>query len=144
MRVNKSNYYLDIAETVLERSTCIRRHFGAVIVNNDRIISTGYNGSISGDVNCCDRNYCMRNELNCETGKGYEHCIAIHAEQNAILNITRQDALGSSIFLVGIDVNTTNYFPVEPCYICIKLIKAIGVKKIYIRESKQLYKEIDI
>jgi dCMP deaminase len=143
MRVDKANYYLDIAEVVLERSTCIRRHFGVVIVNNDIVISTGYNGNLRGEPNCCDTNYCLRNEMNIKSGEGYEHCVAVHAEQNALLNISLNDAIGSSLYLVGIDVATGNYFPVEPCHICSKLIKVMGIKKIYLRESKTSFKIIE-
>jgi dCMP deaminase len=144
MRIDKINYYLNIAEVVLERSTCIRRNFGTIIVNNDIIISTGYNGSIRGDNNCCDKNQCPRNQMNCDIGEGYEHCVAVHAEQNALLNISRKDASGGSIFLVGIDVETKKYFPIGPCVICLRLIKAIGIHKIYVRESKVQYKVIDV
>jgi len=144
MRIDKINYYLNIAETVLERSTCIRRHFGTVIVKNDIIISTGYNGSVRGDINCCDNNRCLRNEMNYCSGEGYEHCTAVHAEQNALLNISRHEALGASVYLVGIDVSTKKYFPIEPCYICYKLIRTMGIIKIYIRESKLIYKEIKL
>lgn len=136
VRADKINYYLDIAEVVLERSTCIRRHFGAVVVNDDRVLSTGYNGSVRDAPNCCDKNHCVRNEMNYGSGVGYEYCVAVHAEQNAILNISKRDAAGSSLYLVGIDVATGNYYPIEPCHICSKLIKAIGIQKVYIRESK--------
>jgi len=144
MRADKPNYYLNIAEAVLERSTCIRRHFGSVLTNEDIIISTGYNGSMRGDSNCCDNNSCIRNEMNCASGEGYEYCIAIHAEQNAIINVSRRNALGGTLFLVGIDVDTGNYFPIEPCYVCMKLIKVIGIRKIFIRETKEKYKIIEL
>lgn len=144
MRTDKINYYLNIAEVVLDRSTCIRRNFGSVIVNHDIILSTGYNGSVRGDRNCCDNSHCLRNQMNCDVGEGYEYCVAVHAEQNALLNISRNDALGGEIYIVGIDVETRKYFPIGPCVICLRLIKAIGIHTIYIRESKEQYKVIDV
>ena len=142
MRIDKENYYLNIAEAVLERSTCLRRRFGAVIVYNDAIISTGYNGSIRGEINCCDTGKCPRIDNNDKPGEGYENCVSVHAEQNALLNIARCEAKGSSLFLVGIDVTSGDYFPIAPCYICFRLIKAAGVFKIYIRETKASYRSI--
>ena len=144
MRIDKENYYLNIAETVLERSSCIRRNFGAIIVKNDRIITTGYNGSSSGEKNCCDSGECVRNKLKFHPGEGYEYCNAIHAEQNALLNISRDEAIGASLFLVGIDVESKEYFTIGPCYICINFIKCMGIKKVYIRKTKQTYKIIEI
>ena len=100
-RVDKNNYYLDIAEAVLERSTCIRRAFGAVIVKNDEIISTGYNGAPRGRKNCGDLGYCMREKLNIPRGERYEMCRSVHAEQNAIISAARKDVIGSTLYLVG-------------------------------------------
>lgn len=90
-RRNKNNYYLDVAETILNRSTCIRRNFGAVIVKNDEIISTGYNGAPRGRKNCLDLEFCMREKLEIPRGERYELCRSVHAEQNAIISASRKD-----------------------------------------------------
>ena len=92
-RRDKINYYLDIAETVLERSTCLRRNFGAIIVKNDQIISTGYNGAPRGRQNCSDTDICSRDRLNIPKGQRYELCRAVHAEANAIIAASRADRL---------------------------------------------------
>ena len=92
-RVDKTNYYLDIAEVVLERGTCIRRKFGAIIVKNDEIISTGYAGAPRGRANCMDLGYCAREKMNIPRGERYEMCRSVHAEQNAIISAARKDLL---------------------------------------------------
>lgn len=100
VRIDKQNYYLDIAETVAERSTCLRRIWGVVIVKNDEIISTGYNGAPKGRKNCCDLNYCMREKLNIPRGERYEMCRSVHAEQNAIISASRKDCIGATLYIV--------------------------------------------
>ena len=94
-RIDKENYYLDIAETVLERSTCLRRCYGAIIVKNDEIVSTGYNGAPRGRKNCMDLGYCTREAMNIPSGQRYELCRSVHAEMNAIISAARRDTLGS-------------------------------------------------
>ena len=111
MRIDKINYYLDIAESTLERSTCIRRNFGAIIVKNDEIISTGYNGAPRGRKNCIDLGYCMREKLNIPRGERYEMCRSVHAEQNAIISASRRDLIDATIYLVGKEVATGEYVP---------------------------------
>lgn len=140
-RVDQINYYLDIAETVLERSTCLRRHYGAVIVKNNEIISTGYNGSPRGIINCIDEGICNRES--CDRGTGYENCIAVHAEMNAIISSKRSDMLGSSIYLVGKEIDGSYVKKGEPCSICKKIILNAGIKKVIIRITKNEYKIID-
>ena len=108
-RVDKINYYLDIAETVLERGTCLRRKFGCVIIKNDEVISTGYAGAPRGRKNCCDLNYCAREKLNIPRGERYEMCRSVHAEQNAIISASRKDLIGSTLYLVGKDSKTNEY-----------------------------------
>ena len=103
VRASKDNYYLDIAEAVGEKSTCLRRHYGAVIVKNDEIISTGYNGSPRGCINCTD-DACMRNELGFAKGRGYNICGAVHAEMNAVISAARRDMIGATIYIVGREV----------------------------------------
>ena len=115
-RIDKINYYLDIAESVLERSTCIRRCFGAVIVKNDEIISTGYNGAPRGRKNCSDLGYCMREKLNIPRGERYELCRSVHGEENAIISASRKDMIGSSLYLVGKNFDNDEYVKdARPC-----------------------------
>lgn len=142
IRRDKANYYLDIAETVLIRSSCIRRNFGCVIVKNERVISTGYNGSPSGEKNCIDEMFCIRNKLMKKPEEGYEYCKSIHAEQNAIINVSRHELMGSALYLVGKDFESKQYFPAHPCYLCIKLIKEVGICEYYIRETENTYKQV--
>ena len=100
-RIDKENYYLDIAETVLERSTCMRRCYGAIIVKNDEIVSTGYNGAPRGRKNCMDLGYCTREAMNVPSGERYELCRSVHAEMNAIISAARRDTLGATLYLAG-------------------------------------------
>ena len=105
-RTSKQNYYLDIADSVLERSTCLRRKYGAIIVRNDEIISTGYNGAPRGRRNCSDLGRCTRETLRIPSGERYELCRSVHAEANAIISASRRDMIGASIYLVGRDART--------------------------------------
>lgn len=132
-RIDKENYYLDIAETVLERSTCSRKHYGAIIVRNDEIIATGYNGAPRGDANCCDVGTCWRIQNNIPHGERYEMCVAVHAEMNAIISAARRDMIGSSLYLVGFDGDKP--IKAEPCAICAKLIKNAGIKEVITYED---------
>jgi len=129
MRISKHDYYLNIAKAVSQRSTCLRRKYGAVIVKDDEIIATGYNGSARGEVNCCDVGYCYREENNIPPGEQYEKCQAVHAEQNAIISASRKDLIGSTLFLAGFDKNSEITNP-QPCLICSRLIKNAGIRKI--------------
>lgn len=143
-RIDKINYYLDIAEASLKRSTCIRRCFGAIIVKNDEIISTGYNGAPRGRKNCVDLGYCMREKLNIPRGERYELCRSVHAEENAIISASRRDMIGSSLFLVGKNFNDNEYVEnAMPCSMCKKVIINSGIEKIYIRNDKDKYTVID-
>ena len=144
-RIEKINYYLDIAEAVLERSTCIRRNFGAVIVKNDEIISTGYNGAPRGRKNCSDLKYCTREKLNIPRGERYELCRSVHGEENAIISASRRDLIDSILYLVGKDYNTGEYVKdARPCAMCKKTIINAGIKKIVIRNTKDKYTIIDV
>lgn len=105
-RISKENYYLDIAETVLERATCLRRIYGAIIVKNDEIISTGYNGAPRGRANCSTLGYCSREAMRVPRGERYELCRSVHAEANAIISASRRDMAGGTIYLVGRDART--------------------------------------
>ena len=144
-RIDKVNYYLDIAEAALERSTCLRRCFGAIIVKNDEIISTGYNGAPRGRKNCVDLGKCIREELQIPRGERYELCRSVHAEQNAIISASRKDTLGSTMYIVGKDAKTGKY--VEngmPCALCKRFIINAGIEKVVHRDTKTKYRIIDV
>lgn len=123
MRLDKDSYYLDIARTVAKRSTCLRKQYGAVIVQNDEIIATGYNGAPRGEINCCDAGKCARELF--EHGEGYTICPAVHAEQNAIISASRQSMIGSTLYLACIQINNP-----QPCEICRRMIKNSGINKV--------------
>ena len=144
-RVDKNNYYLDLAEAALERSTCLRRKYGAVIVNNDEIISTGYNGAPRGRENCSDIGTCIREELKIPRGERYELCRSVHAEQNAIIAAPRKDMIGATMYITGVDANTGKY--VEngmPCSMCKRFIINSGITTIVHRDTKTKYRIIDV
>lgn len=144
-RIDKINYYLDIAETVLKRSTCIRRQFGAVIVKNDEIISTGYNGSPRGRKNCSDIGLCIRSKLNIPRGERYELCRSVHAEQNAIISASRNELIGSTIYLACHDAITQILDGnVEPCSMCRRFIINAGIDKVIIRTTSTDFKIINV
>jgi len=144
-RIDKINYYLDIAETVIERGTCIRRNYGALIVKNDEIISTGYVGAPRGRKNCCDLNYCIRQQLKVPRGERYELCRSVHAEQNAIISAERNKMIGSTLFLVGKNHDDGSYVEnSNPCALCKRMIINAGIKDVYIRDSKDKYRHIDV
>ena len=145
MRRGKNNYYLDICEQVLERGTCIRRNFGAIIVNEDEIISTGYVGAPRGRKNCCDLKYCTREKLNIPRGERYELCRSVHAEQNAIISARRKDMIGATLYLVGINHSDGSYVEgARPCALCKRMIINAGIKQVVVRDSKEKYTIIDV
>mgnify|MGYP004653653007 FL=1 len=145
MRRDKINYYLDIAETVIERGTCLRRNFGAVIVKDDEIISTGYVGAPRGRANCCDLGYCKREKLNVPRGERYELCRSVHAEQNAIISAPRNEMIGSTLYLVGKTVDTKEYVEkAMPCALCKRMIINAGIKNVIIRDNKEEYRIVDV
>ena len=144
-RIDKNNYYLDIAESALERSTCLRRKWGAVIVKDDEIISTGYNGAPRGRKNCIDIGKCIREELNIPRGERYELCRSVHAEQNAIISSSRKDMINSTLYLVGVDAKTGEFVENSmPCSMCKRFIINSGISKIVIRDSKKKYREVEV
>ena len=144
-RIDKNNYYLDIAEVTLERATCLRKKWGAVIVKNDEIISTGYNGSPRGRKNCCDLNSCIRENLNVPRGERYELCRSIHAEQNAIISASRKDMLDGTLYLVGINFKDGTYVEnASPCALCKRMIINAGLKQVIVRDSKEHFRVIDV
>ena len=144
-RIDKINYYLDIAETVTKRSTCIRRNFGAIIVKNDEIISTGYNGAHREHKNCCDLKSCLMEELQVPRGERYELCRSVHAEQNAIISASRKDMLNGTLYLVGINYNDNTYVQnANPCALCKKMIINAGLTQVIVRDTKESFRIIDI
>ena len=144
-RRDKTNYYLDIAETVLERGTCLRRNFGAIIVKNDQIISTGYVGAPRGRENCSDLGYCTREKLKRPRGQRYELCRSVHAEQNAIIAASRNDMIGATLYLVGRDVNTGELVPnASACSMCKRMIINAGIDRVVIRNTPTEYTEINV
>ncbi len=145
MRIDKTNYYLDLAQTVLERGTCLRRNYGAVIVKNDEVISTGYAGAPRGRANCINLNKCLREELNISSGQRYELCRSVHAEQNAIISAARRDMIGSTLYLVGREYKTNKYvMNTTPCELCKRFIINAGIEKIIIRDTKDKYRIINV
>ncbi len=144
-RVSKINYYLDIAQTVSERSTCLRKRYGAIIVKNDSIISTGYNGAPRGRKNCSDLDYCMRNKLGIPRGERYEMCRSVHSEQNAIIAAPRDQMIGSQMYMCCTDPDTNEIVGgVGNCMMCKRVILNAGIEKVFIRETKDTYTEINV
>ena len=136
-RISKENYYLDIAETVLERATCLRRVYGAIIVNNDEIISTGYNGAPRGRKNCVDMGYCTREMAKVPRGERYELCRSVHAEANAIISAARRDMAGGTLYLVGRDARTGELLgDATSCSMCRRQVINAGLQKVVIRRTK--------
>ena len=144
-RTSKQNYYLDIADAVLERSTCLRRKYGAIIVRNDEIISTGYNGAPRGRRNCSDIGECTREKLNIPSGERYELCRSVHAEANAIISASRRDMIGATIYLVGRDAKTNELLKeAMSCTMCKRQIINAGIEKIVIRTGPTEYRTIPV
>lgn len=136
-RIDKENYYLDIAETVLERGTCIRRNYGAIIVKNDQIVSTGYVGAPRGRKNCIDLGTCIRSQLNIPRGTRYELCRSVHAEANAIIHAPREQMIDATMYLVGKEYETGEYIEnANSCAMCKRMIINAGIKRVVIRNSK--------
>ena len=139
-RIDKENYYLDIAETVLERSTCLRKNLGALIVRNDEIVSTGYNGAPRGRSNCIDLGYCVRDRLNVPSGERYELCRSVHAEMNAIISAARSECIGGTLYLVARDAKTSQLIEdLVPCPMCSRVIINAGITTVIVRRTKTTY-----
>lgn len=140
-RTDKENYYLDIADAVLERSTCLRRKYGAIIVRNDEIISTGYNGAPRGRKNCSDLGCCTRERLGIPSGERYELCRSVHAEANAIISASRREMIGATLYLVGRDAKTNELLTdAMSCSMCKRQIINAGIFRVIIRTSPKEYK----
>lgn len=142
-RRDKCNYYLDIAQTVAERGTCLRRNYGAIIVKNDEIISTGYVGAPRGRKNCIDIGRCIRQELGIPRGERYEICRSVHAEANAIISAARRDMIGATMYMVGLEKSTGALVEnSNSCAMCKRTIINAGIEKVVIRDTKDTYRVI--
>lgn len=144
-RRDKINYYLDLAESVSQRCTCLRRHYGAVIVKDDEVISTGYVGAPRGRQNCTDLGYCLRSRMNIPRGERYELCRSVHAEANAIISASRRDMLGATLYLVGKEVATGNYVEnTVCCSMCKRLVINAGIETVIVRDDRDHYRSIPV
>ena len=132
MRLDKDNYYLKIAEAVLSRSTCLHRRYGAVIVKDDEIISTGYNGAPRGMPNCDELGYCFREHEQIPHGERYEACRSVHGEANAIISASRRDMIGAILYLAGKEADGSPIFDGEPCDMCKRLIINAGISTVIV------------
>ena len=144
-RRDKINYYLDIAEVVAERGTCLRRNYGAIIVKNDEIISTGYVGAPRGRKNCTDIGKCIRIEKKIPRGERYEICRSVHAEANAIISAERSDMLGADLYLVGKEADTGEIVANScSCAMCKRMIINAGIARVIVRDTPELYRIINV
>ena len=144
-RISKENYYLNIAETVLERATCLRRIYGAIIVKNDEIISTGYNGAPRGRANCVDMGYCSREAMNVPRGERYELCRSVHAEANAIISASRRDMVGGTIYLVGRNAATGELLTdATSCLMCRRMVINAGLERVVIRRTETEFEVVPV
>lgn len=144
-RRDKVNYYLDLADVVSKRGTCLRRNYGAVIVNNDEVISTGYVGAPRGRQNCSDLGYCIRQKMNIPRGERYELCRSVHAEANAIISASRDKMLGATLYLSGREVDTGKYIKnSNSCSMCKRMIINAGIKEVVIRDGDEEYRTIKV
>jgi dCMP deaminase len=135
-RPDRIEYYLGIAREVARRGTCLRRNFGAIIVQHDQIISTGYTGAPRGTVNCIDVGECYRDKMNIPSGQRYELCRSVHAEMNAIIHAARTEMLEATMYLVGLEAATGDYVEfTEPCKLCKRAVINAGIKEVYVRRG---------
>lgn len=144
LRPKKEEYYLEIAKTIALRSPCLRRKYGAIVVKNDTILATGYNGSARGVINCFEVG-CIKEELNLPHGSAYEDCPAVHAEENAIINAARNGAsvLGGILFIAGID-QKGNLVEALPCDRCKRVMINAGIEKVIILGKDKKLKKIAV
>lgn len=144
-RRDKVNYYLDLAEVVSQRGTCLRRHYGAVIVKNDEVISTGYVGAPRGRKNCSDLGVCIRQKMKVPRGERYELCRSVHAEANAIISASRGKMIGSALYLVGVEVSDGSYVKnSNSCSMCKRMVINAGIETVYIRDTKDEYRVVQV
>lgn len=144
-RIDKENYYLDIAETVAERSTCLRRCYGAIIVKSDEIIATGYNGAPRGRKNCVDLDYCAREAMKIPSGERYELCRSVHAEANAIISAARSETIGATLYMACKDPATGELISGSTsCSMCRRFIINAGISRVVIRETRREYSVVHV
>lgn len=144
-RRSKDNYYLDIAQTVSERSTCLRRRFGAIIVKNDTIVSTGYNGAPRGRANCNEMGECYRERLGIPRGERYELCRAVHSEANAIIAAPREQMLGSTLYMCCTSPTDGSIMPgTTSCMMCKRQIINAGIARVIVRDDRENYRIIEV
>lgn len=144
-RRDKVNYYLDLADVVSKRGTCLRRRYGAVIVKNDEVISTGYVGAPRGRMNCSDLGFCIRQQMNIPRGERYELCRSVHAEANAIISAEREKMIGSTIYLSGREVSTGEYImKSNSCSMCKRMIINAGIETVVVRDTENEYRVIQV
>lgn len=144
-RLSKENYYLDIAQTVMERATCLRRIYGAIIVKNDEIISTGYNGAPRGRKNCVDMGFCTREAMQVPRGERYELCRSVHAEANAIISASRRDMVGGTLYLVGRNAQTGELLDdATCCAMCRRMVINAGLSRVVIRKTPTVFDVVDV
>ena len=144
-RVSKHNYYLDIAQTVAERSTCMRKKYGAIIVKDDSIISTGYNGAPRGRKNCSDLNFCMREKLQIPRGERYELCRSVHSEANAIIAAPRDQMLGATLYMACVDPKDGELIGgVTSCMMCKRMVINAGIAKVVLRDTQDEFRIVDV
>ena len=144
-RISKENYYLDIAQTVAERGTCLRKKYGAIIVKNDVIVSTGYVGAPRGRQNCCDLQFCLREKLNIPRRERYELCRSVHAEANCIISAARKDMLDATIYMACVNPKNGDLIPDSTsCSMCRRLIINAGIEKVIIRDTDTEYRIVDV
>ena len=144
-RISKENYYLDIAQTVAERSTCMRRKFGAIIVKDDSIVSTGYNGAPRGRANCNEINFCIREKLNIPRGERYELCRSIHAEANAIIAASRDRMIGSTLYMACVSPEDGSLFAgTSSCMMCKRQIINAGIETVIIRDTPTEFRVVKV
>ena len=144
-RRDKTNYYLDIADTVLKRGTCLRRNYGAIIVKNDEIISTGYAGAPRKRSNCCDIGFCLREKLDVPRGQMYEICRSVHSEANAIISAPRSEMIGATLYMVGREARTGEIIKnSNSCPMCKRLIINAGIDKVILRDDDEHFRIVDV
>ena len=152
-RISKTMYYLGIAKAVSQRSSCLTKHWGAVIVKNDVIVSTGFNGSPRGIKDCMEKGFCRlteyRRKNNLSRGEGYEQCLSVHAEMNAIIQASKEELENSILYLYGVECNNldniwTYVNNPMPCVNCRKAIINAKIKKVVIQKNDNTGIQFDV
>jgi len=143
-RINKINYYLDIAQVVAGRSTCLRRKYGAIIVKNDVVIATGYNGAPRGRQNCSDMGYCLREQMNIPRGERYEMCRAVHSEANALISASREQMIGATMYQACLNAITGELENIDSCQMCKRLIINAGIEAVIYRTTPTEYRVAEV